>query len=56
MMDAVGRLLIDGKSPFSLYFVVFKWENKACSQELQSLSMLNSDVSRTKLTLCPFGK
>lgn len=56
MMDAVGRMLIDGENSLSLDFVVFKQENKTCSQGLQSLSILSVNVLRAKVTLFPFGK
>lgn len=49
MMDAVGRMPIDGKSPLSLYFVVFKW-GKNGTKDFPPLSILSLNVSTTKLS------
>lgn len=56
MMDAVGRMLIDGKSPLSIYVIVFKWEEKHGTKDLQLLCTLSLHVSRTELYTLPIWK
>lgn len=54
MMDALGRILIEVKSPLSLYFVVFKWEKEHGTKDFHLLSILS--VSKTKHYTLPIWK
>ena len=45
MIDAVGRMLIGGRSPFSNGKIMH------VAKDFQSLSILNLNVSRTKFIL-----